>query len=75
MKKLHQCKSCGYLSTAGSEFSRIRAESGCKITVCDECAESYGHNSDVTLWVNQAGDRFALESAQQAVAAKYKVCA
>lgn len=69
MRTLHQCRSCGHLSTAGSEFVRIAAENGRKVTVCDECAESYGHDSDVTRWVNQAGERLALESAQQAVAA------
>ena len=69
MRKLHQCKSCGHLSTAGSEFTRIAAENGRRVTVCDECAESYGRDSDVTRWVNQAGECLAVESDQQAVAA------
>lgn len=69
MRKLHQCKSCGHLSTAGADFTRIDAENGRKVIVCDECAESYGSDEDVTRWVNQAGERLAVESEQQAVPA------
>lgn len=64
MRKLHQCKSCGHLSTAGSIFTRIAAENGHMVKVCDDCAESYGRDSDVTRWVNQAGENLALEQAK-----------
>lgn len=69
MRKLHQCCSCGHLSTAGSVFTRIVAKNGRKVKVCDECAESYGRDSDVTRWVNQAGERLEVESAQQVATA------
>jgi transcription elongation factor Elf1 len=59
MKKLYQCKSCGHLSTVGSVFARIIAKNGRKVIVCDDCAESYGRDSDVTRWVNRAGERIA----------------
>jgi protein-arginine kinase activator protein McsA len=65
MQKLHQCLSCGHLSTAGSVFTRITAENGRKVRVCDECAESYGRDTEVTRWVNQAAERIALESVQR----------
>lgn len=69
MRKLHHCQSCGHLSTAGSIFRKIAAENGSRVKVCDECAEAYGCDADVTLWVNQAGERLALESAQQVTTA------
>lgn len=62
MKPLHQCRSCGHLSTAGSVFKRVTASNGRKVKVCDECADAYGHDVDVTRWVDQAAKADALAS-------------
>lgn len=63
MRKLHACRSCGHLSTAGEAFKRITAANGSKVKVCDDCAEDYGRDANVTRWANEAA---AADAAKQA---------
>lgn len=68
MRKLHACRSCGHVSTAGGEFKRITASDGHTVKVCDECAKVYGRDSDVTRWVDQAAAADSLARAAEVAA-------
>lgn len=49
MKSVYVCRSCGFVSTCGSEF---RLEQG--VRVCVDCKEEYGKNEDVSRWIDSA---------------------
>jgi len=61
MKSLFVCRSCGFLSTLGSEF---RVEQG--IRVCLDCKTEYDRDVDVTRWVNAAVQADAVKKSASA---------
>lgn len=49
MRSVHHCKSCGFVSTIGSEFSRKES-----VLFCKDCLASEATDQDVGRWIGQA---------------------
>lgn len=56
MRRLFTCRACGFLSTFGEAFTRVRADNGRKVRVCEDCAEQFDKDATVTAWINQAAN-------------------
>ena len=54
MKDVHDCASCGFVSTIASAFTRVYG-----VVVCNDCALDNGRDPDVTRWIAQASERLA----------------
>ena len=59
MRKVHSCKSCGFVSTVGEEFGRVQG-----VKVCLDCKEDYGKDANVTRWVDEKVAAAAKASAE-----------
>ncbi len=61
MRPVFSCRSCGFVSTLGHEFTRFQG-----VRVCKDCKEDYGRDADVTRWIDQA-----VASARKVAAEKF----